>query len=790
MASLLERALAHHRAGRQAEAERLCARALAETPGDPEALYLAGMLASRAGRAGEAVARLEAACRAAPDRARYTAGLGAALRRAGRVEEALAAFARTLALDPGHREAHAARAALLLQAGRTEEAEAGARAGLARDAEAPGLLNLLALALKARGATAEAEAALRRALARAGDFLPARANLAALLAEEGRYAEALAEADAAAAPAPNDPELHANRAAILIALDRAEEAEQAARRALALDPGSHEGAVNLSAALQRAGRIEEAAAASRAGLARHPGSARLNANLGAALTALGEAAGAEAAFRRAVSLDPSLVAARNGLGALLQKLDRLGEAEAELREAVALEPGGTRARLNLSIVLLADARHGEAIAEARAALAIDPGDAAARSHLLLALAYGVGEGADPDLVLAEHRQWDERIAAPLRAAWRAHANAPDAERRLRVGYLSPDLREHSVAYFIAPVLAAHDRGAVEVACYADVVRPDSVTERLRAHADLWRSVAGLVPSAIAEAIRADRIDILVDLAGHTWPRAMLVMARKPAPLQGSWIGYPNTTGLSAMDFRITDATADPPGAAEARHVERLVRLAPAFLCYAPPAEAPAPMARAEGAPLTFASFNNVAKLSPAAIAAWARLLSAVPEAGLLLKYRGLDDPGLAARVRAAFAAEGVGPDRLTLRGRDPGLGAHFAAYHQVDVALDSFPYNGTTTTCEALWMGVPVVTLAGKTHAARVGASLLSAAGLGDLVAGDEEGYVALAAALAADRAQRGRLRAELRPRLAASPLMDASGLARALEGAYRSLWREWCLRA
>ncbi len=393
------------------------------------------------------------------------------------------------------------------------------------------------------------------------------------------------------------------------------------------------------------------------------------------------------------------------------------------------------------------------------ALEADPGNVAAHSHLLTALNYGVGEGTEPEAVFAEHRRWEAMHATPLRRHWRAHANERAPERRLKVGYLSPD-----------------------------VAQPDAVTEQLRRAADHWRPVAGLAPAVIAELVGEDAIDVLVDLAGHTWPRSMLVLARKPAPVQVTWLGYGTTTGMSAVDWRLTDATADPPGEAERLHAETLVRLPKGFHCYRPPADAPEPRPATGAGPVTFGSFNNVAKITPAAIAAWSRLLEQVAGSRLVLKYRGLDDPGLAARLGAAFAAEGVDAGRIVLRGRDVRLGDHFAAYREIDVALDTFPYNGTTTTCEALWMGVPVVTLAAGAHVGRVGASLLKGLGLAELVAGDERDYVERAAALATDAERRAAFHATLRERMAAAALMDAESFARALEAAYREMWRDWCV--
>jgi len=347
--------------------------------------------------------------------------------------------------------------------------------------------------------------------------------------------------------------------------------------------------------------------------------------------------------------------------------------------------------------------------------------------------------------------------------------------------VSPDFTHHAVAYFIEPILAAHDRTRVEVFCYANVRVPDATTARLRTLADHWRDIAQLDDDAAAACIRQDEIDLLVDLAGHTAHHRLQVFARRPAPVQATWIGYPNTTGLDAIDYRLTDEICDPPGQTETWHSEKLVRLPSTFSCYQPDAAAPelnALPAVASGR-ITFGCFNNFAKITPEVIALWGQLIRQLPDAQLLLKSRGLEDPTTAARIRAAFANAGIGGARLALNGKELSVHDHLQLYHGVDIGLDPFPYNGTTTTCEALWMGVPVITLAGNVHAARVGASLMAHVGLPDLVAATPDDYVAKAAALARDLPRLGTIRQTLRETMRRGPLCDAAKFTRQLEAAY-----------
>jgi predicted O-linked N-acetylglucosamine transferase (SPINDLY family) len=384
----------------------------------------------------------------------------------------------------------------------------------------------------------------------------------------------------------------------------------------------------------------------------------------------------------------------------------------------------------------------------------------------------------------------KRWEAPLATLVQPHPHDRSPERRLKIGYVSSDFRQHSVAWFIEPVLAHHDRERFEIFCYANLFQEDAVTERLKAHADHWRKIYGLPDELAAQQIRADQIDILVDLNGHTAENRLLVFARKPAPVQVTWLGYPNTTGLSAMDYRLTDGFADPVGMTEPFHSETLIRLPECFSCYQPPRDAPAvsELPAKEKGYITFGSFNKLTKVTPEVMATWARILQAVPGSRLALQSAGLGEDAMQQMVREAFAGLGITPERLELHGHDRSQKTHLERYRNIDIGLDPFPYNGTTTTCDALWMGVPVVTLAGKVHAGRVGVSQMSNLGLTELIGQTPEEYVAIATRLATDRERLGALRKELRSRMTASPLMDAPRFTTNLEQAYRGMWKDWCL--
>ncbi|MBI4184062.1 MAG: tetratricopeptide repeat protein [Proteobacteria bacterium] len=695
-------------------------------------------------------------------------------RRGGRARGAAAGDAPALAALFAEALAHH-------RAGRLGEAERGYRTLLAKaPRHADGLHMRGVLALQT-GAPEEAERLIRRALALAPGLAGAKANLGLVLRAQGRLTEALALLEAAHAENPEDAGTLNNLGVVLRESGAPGRARELFARALARDPDSAGAHHNLGTALHALGRIDEATAEYAEAIRLKPGHAAAHDHLGVALQALGRHGDAIAHHERALALDPGSAEAESNLGLAHLALGRLGEAERAFRAALARDAAFAPALNNLGSALKDQGRIEEALAAYQAALKARPRYRAAHSNLLYALTFA--PGLDPAAVAEEHRAFGRTWGRGARAA--DFASRRDPERRLRLGYVSPDFREHSVAAFIEPALAAHDRDRFEVACYANVARPDATSARLKAVAGRWVDIVGLGDEEAAARIRADGIDLLVDLAGHTGENRLGLFALRPAPVQATWIGYPNTTGLAAIGWRITDAIADPPGARDTLYSERLVRLPGCFLCYRPPAAAPEP-ARAPG-PFAFGSFNHLAKLNPRVIAAWAEILRRVPAARLVLKARSLADAETRARVLAAFAQAGVAAERIALHAWIGDPAGHLGLYREVDVALDPFPYNGTTTTCEALWMGVPVVTLAGEAHAGRVGASLLSAAGLPELIAGTADAYVERAVALAADRGRLARLRDGLRRRLAASALTDANAHTRALEAAYREMWRAWC---
>ena len=545
----------------------------------------------------------------------------------------------------------------------------------------------------------------------------------------------------------------------------------------------------LALAHQSAGRFAEALALYRAILIGAPAYFDALHMLGVLAQQTRNPAAAVYWLEKAVALQPSYADAANNLGVALKAQGQLEAASAAYRRALAMRPEHADAHNNLANILKDHGRLAEAESHYRWAVDSRPDSPEFFSNLLFCLQYSPQCSAQ-NLVNAQ-RQFAQRFEAAQRPAWRPHANAPDSRRRLKIGYVSGDFRRHPVAYFIEPVLAQHDATRVEVYAYHNHPTRDAYTERIAAAVAHWLPCAHWPDAQLAERIRADGIDVLVDLAGHTAYNRMTLFARKPAPVQVTSLGYPGSSGLTAIDYRLTDRHAEPPGLTESQHSEQLWRLPDAFFCYRPIADSPACSARPpllDKAYVTFACLNNFAKLSDEVLALWARLLQRVPASRLLLSVNGLDAGRTRAAIEARLSRLGIAPQRVDLLARVDG--AHLSLYQGIDIALDPFPFNGHTTSLETLWMGVPLVTLAGQRFVARMGVSVLATTGLHELIAQTPEEYIGIAAALARDPARLAALSAGLRQRLKQSPLLDARGFTAQLEQAYREMFERWCQAA
>lgn len=721
-------------------------------------------------------------------------------------------------------------AAALLSRRQFAAGHAALEAVLAQRPQDRSALSLRAQAYLDEGRASEAEAAFS-ALCAQTDALPTvRYGWAESLRILGRFPEAL---EAYAAVLEQQPDhlgslhrIHEMLGSSTRVSLRVEAALQGAvtayRQAVARQPENAALAVSLGRVMELAGQFDEALAWYEQALQKFPDDYRLHNNLGCLLRKVGRPEEAVEQLQLAVVLEPALPDLLNNLGDALRMARRPTEAQAALEKAVALEPDFLPGWTNLATVCFDLKAYDRAIHCCREILRRDPNNARAsnligniesllghpaaavqaylrciqvqpqnplyQSNLLLSLNYD--PSLSPETIFEAHQRFDAVFGGHAAPA-ESFPNSLEPQRRLRIGYVSPDFRWHSVAYFLEPVLHAHDREQVEVFCYALNSERDEMTGLLESRADHWRLLAGLNLDQAEALIRADAIDILVDLAGHTGNNALTLFARRVAPLQVSWLGYPNTTGLRSMNYRLTDARVDPLGASDRLSSERLVRLPEGFHVFRLPGTLPEPgplPAQRQGF-ITFGCFNNSAKISPQVLESWAAILRALPTARLVIKNGACGLQEMRESLYEAFQAQGIERQRLDLLPATPTIGAHLECYQRVDLALDTFPYNGTTTTLEAMLMGVPTVTLRGDRHASRVGASLLAQVGLENWVADTPEAYVQKALAFAADTASLARLRQVLRKYLQQSPLTDFRTFARKLENAYRRFWIDHCER-
>ncbi len=853
LAQALQIAIQHHNAGQLQQAEILYRQILQVEPDHPDALHLLGVLALQVGQPDAAIELIGKALGKLPDNPDFLNNYAEACRLARRFAEAAAALQRALALRPNFPEGHnnlgnvykeqgeraAAQACYrealalrpvypealsnlgtaLLDEGKVTQASECYRQALAQRPDYPEAAYNLGNSLKAEGWLDEAAAAYRRALALRPAYPEAQLNLGSVFLEQVNLAGAQACFESALALKPDYPVAWNNlgnvrhdqgqldeavacyRRAVAVAPDFAdawlnlgrtlreqecrEEALQCWLNALALKPDLAEACLSLGSLLKDMARIDEAVGYLRRALVLRPDYPEAWNNLGVALKENGYFDEAIACYRRAIVSRQDFAEAHSNLGTLLHERNFFDEALFSLEQALRLAPDLAQAHNNLGNLLKDTGDLRGALAAYRRALELEPNYGDAHSNLLLAAQHA--EFISEAELFAEHRRFGSHFPVPQRD-W---PNSRDPERRLRIGYVSPDFRRHSVAFFVEPLFAHHDKAHFEIHVYYNHLQHDKVTERLAAFADHWTVCKGVSDDQLAERIRADGIDILIDLSGHTAGNRLPVFARKPASLQAGWLGYNGTTGLEAMDYRLVDAYTDPEGLSEGYNSERLYRLPGCFVTYRPPEGCPdvvAPPCLRNGY-VTFGSFNNFAKLTPETMEVWAALLKHVPNSRLLLKAAVFESPQQQVRVTAVFADLGVESARLTLVGRDPDDFGHFARYGEIDIGLDPFPYNGVTTTCEALWMGVPVVNLAGRRSGGRIGITLLENAGMPELIAATTASYLELAASLAGNPDRLVELRAAMRGRLMNSPLMDAPRFTRDLEAAYRQMWREYCVR-
>lgn len=772
-------------ARRYAEMEAIAGKLAADYPDDGQAWKAWGvaLLAQRK----EAVAALRRAAILLPRDAEVMGSLGGVHNELGQYAEAVECYRQALRLEPALPYVHSNLGDVLTRIGNYSAAETSCREAVRRQPALVAAHVNLGNALRGQNRLSEAAASYRQALTLNPQQVEAHRNLARVLHAQGNVAGAVASLRQALTLQPEHAVTQLQLGLMLLEDGQAAAALPCLRRATQLEPDLADSHYQLGNALLALDLPEEAVAPFQRLIALEPLHAQAHSNLGVALLASQRPGEAVVALRQAVSLQPDLALAHSNLANGLVMLGQFQEALSSHEQAAQLASEQAIVHANLGHALKASGRPDEAIKALERALALDDDSLALHSQVLFMRNYD--GSADDTQRLNEARRYGALAArqATARSEW---PNARHPDKRLRVGLLSGDLRQHPVGYFIEsvlPQLATLEGKRVELFAYANQRQSDELSDRLRACCGAWRKVVAMSDAELASCICADGIDVLIDLSGHTSGNRLAVLAWRPAPVQVSWLGYCATTGLAAVDAFVADPWIAPPGA-EAQFTEPILRLPNTFLCFTPPQFdlAVSPLPALTGAGVRFACFNDLAKMNDSVARLWSRVLHAVPGSVLMLQSAPLQDPAIQCAVLARYAEHGIHAERLLLRPAQPRR-EYLAGYAQVDIALDPFPYPGGTTSLEALWMGVPVLTLPGDRALSRQGLSVMQNLNMMDWVATDEDDYVARAIHHADDLTALSALRQSLRQRLLASPLCNAPLFARQLESGLRALWQRYC---
>jgi protein O-GlcNAc transferase len=774
--------------GKMAEAEMGYRRAVQVLPRHASAHNCLGVLLAQHGQLAEAVASFRQAQRADPNNVEIQNNLGLALARIGQLAEAVECYAKALQQRPDYAVAHYNLGLALGALGRHEDAVAAFQQALRIVPNYPEALSDLGNAFSELNRYDEAVASYKKAVASRPQYAQAHFNLAIVLGKQEKRAEAIAHFREAIRHKPDYADAHFGLANTLRLGTQSSatpaEVEQAItsyHQALRLRPDWPEAYFNLAWTLDDQGKSAEAEPYYQQAVRLKPDWAEGHHNLGLVRKKQGKLNQAVAEYHEALRLKPDFAEGYYTLGNALQDMGNLEEAKEAFQQAIHFKPEFAMAHNNLGGIFLQQGLPEKALVSFREALKLQPDLPEVQSNLLFCLNYD--PDADPDAVFAEYRKWGQHQVPAVPQP--PHTNDADPDRVLRIGYVSPDLRQHALVRYFEPVLAHHDPRRVQAICYAEVAKPDAVTARLQKLAHGWHSTCRMTDAKIAQQIRDDRIDILVDLAGHTGNHRLGVFALKPAPVQVTWLGYLNTTGLASVDYRLTDDVLDPPGQ-PVRDTEELYRLPGGMCCFARLVDAPevTPLPALRRGYLTFGSLHSLFKFNSKVFDLWSEVLRALPNSRLVM-YRDTLTPTARENIRQQFSQRGVAKDRLDLR-HGACTAGYLGVYSDVDVSLDVFPCTGGVTTCESLWMGVPVLSLCGVRPVARNTAGHLSRVGLSDWIVDSPEAYVALAVGLQNELDRLAKLRAGLRERVVKN-LCDAEGFTRTLEDAFRTMWRRWC---
>ena len=747
--------------------------------------------------------------------------LGNAHQDKGQLEEALAFHIKAISIKPDFAKAHNNLGNAYLGLGRLDKAISCYQQAISLEPDYANAHNNLGIAFFTQGRPDEAITHLEQALVIKPDFSIAHNYLGDIYQELGKFKESINHFKQAVSLEPDSAGMHYNLGIVLQQSKQLEEAVSPYKKALSLNPDYTDGHIRLGTTYIELGLYEEAIICLQQAASLEPEHPEIHYNLGLVYQELGPLETAISCYEKAFSLKPDYFEAHNNLGYILMAQNRMEESITQFKQVLSIKPDFADAYYNLGNVYLIlnqleDAftqyQHAisiqpdfpeahnnigntlkdcgqldQAISHYEKALALKPSYAAVHSNLLYSLSYK--HDIEPQKLFEAHKQWTQQHAQSLINAVKTHNNNTQADRCLRIGYLSPDFRTHSVAFFIEPILANHNRDKFEVFAYYNSTVDDNMTKRIQTMVDVWHNIIYMSDEEVCKLIKDDGIDILVDLTGHSSNNRMSVFALKPAPIQITYIGYSTTTGLPTMDYRITDNWTDPPGTTEHYHTEELLRLPQVFLCYQPPLEYPEieDLPAKKSGYITFGSFNNATKINLEVVSVWARCMQSVPESRLILKAKQFNDIKTRQNFLSMFEQYDISHERIEFISWITSLSEHLDIYNRMDIALDTFPYNGTTTTCEALWMGVPVITFSGKIHQARVGGSILTNIGLPQFITDTHDEFVEKTVELALDTVTLSAIRNELRNKMKLAPLTNARQFTQALEDEYHQMWKRWC---
>jgi protein O-GlcNAc transferase len=776
--------LEYYQKGQIELAQNLATTLTQQYPNHPFGWKVLGALYKQTGKLKEAMIADQKALEISPNDAEAHSNLGVTLQGLSRLEEAVVSFKSAIAIKPNYAEAHSNLAITMKELGRLDDAEASYKRAVQIKPDFADAHMNLGITLQALGRLKDAEKSYNKAIAIKPNYAIAYNNLGTILKAHGRLEEAEASFKKAIAIKADYAEAYSNLGVTMQELFRLQDAKIILKKAIAINPDYAEAHYNLGITLKELGRLEDAEESYKKAIAIKPDHATAYNNLGVTLKELGRLEDAEESYKKAIAIKPDYAIAYNNLGTTLKAHGRLAKAEASFKKAIAIEAHYAEAHSNLGVIFQDLSRLSEAQTRFKLALELDPQLCGVHSNLIFCMSQS--EDVDAKALFLELNKFEAKFEEPLRSSWPVHSNVRDPARLLRVGFVSADFRNHPVANFIEPVLEGLARDAqLTLHAYYNFASEDTTTERIKGFFSSWIKVVGLSDEALSQKIREDGIDILIDLSSHTAHNRLLTFARKPAPLQVSWIGYPGSTGLHAIDYYFSDRHCLPQGQFEDQFTEKIVRL-PAAAAFLPLRDAPpvnALPALTNGY-ITFGSFNRPNKITRGVIALWSNLLKAVPDARLVLGAMPQDSEGNV--WLEWFEQEGIDAQRLTFYPKK-AMVEYLALHHQVDICLDTFPYNGGTTSWHAIWMGVPTLTLAGETVAGRSGVCILGQVGLESFVAQSKEEFVQKGRQWATDIQSLSHLRAGMRSRFeqsaAGKPEVVAAGLAQAM----RVMWQRWC---